>query len=93
MSEDKKANWAKLGTIQTAKDNPDRLFISVNHYKGTLLFQEKGTNKVYKINSITIREPFENDPQFVQKVLSVNLDNPKSVELLDDEAQTEPAAR
>lgn len=91
MSEDKKGSWVKIGTIQTAKDNPDRLFIAMNHFKGTILFQEKETGKLYKLNAVTIRAPFDGDPDFVQKVLSVNLDNPRSVEVVTEESKADPA--
>jgi len=93
MDNQKKANWVKVGSIVTSKNNPDTLYVAVDSYKGDLLYVEKSTQKVFKVKSITIREPFEKDPEFVQKVLSLNLDNPKNAELIEDGTQNEPAAK
>jgi hypothetical protein len=65
------------------QDGSPNLYLKINDYPGQLLFVDKETQQVYVVKTASIRKPYnDNAPAFVQQELTINLDNPKSAELL-----------
>ena len=63
------------------------LSITISDYHGTLLFQDKNTGNIYKVNSLRVTDPY-NDRKGLVNDISINLENEKQCEFIgsgDDE--------
>ena len=85
----KESKWVNVGSVCTGQEGG--LYIKASSYKGRLLWQayggEEGDDKenstFHEIHTVSIFEPNEKAPDFVEQTLSVNLLNPKQAEQAD----------
>lgn len=89
MSEEQKeSSWAKIGEVRESKDKPGSFYVKVDHYKGLLLFvgMDKNSNltgDLHRVDTISLRKPFENEATWIREVLSINKANPTGTKALE----------
>ena len=88
MSEDQKESaWAKIGEVRESKDRPGSFYVKADTYKGNLLFLEfdkdgRINGNLFRIDTINLRKRFDNEPEWVKEVLSINRSNQKATEAM-----------
>lgn len=83
----KDSEWRKLLSMNESERGGH--YLSVDDYYGDLLFRDKETGNLYKINLIGLFDPNEKAPDFVVYNGSINLKNEKHAELLGNEGDVE----
>lgn len=83
----KDSEWRKILSMNESEKGGH--YLSVDDYYGDLLFRDKETGDLYKVNLIGLFDPNDKAPDFVVYNGSVNLKNEKHVELLGNEGEAE----
>lgn len=81
--ETKEKIYRKVGTIWESQKFEGH-YIGTDDYYGALLFQDKETNKIFKVKGFSLFEPREGDPVGKTYDLVINILNPKQVEEIVD---------
>ena len=95
MSQEKKKNYKKIGSLLDGKEG-NGVYFKADDFKGELIYVDKSVEGVvtyYKIKTASLYEKHQNEPEFVKRNLVINLENDNQVELvLQQQAQQAPAA-
>ena len=76
--------WRKIASMWKSK-NFDGHNISTDDYEGTLIWQDKKTERFYKVVRCSLFTPKDGAPQDLVYNLLINLNNEYDVEAMSDE--------
>ena len=78
------AEWKKIGSLWSSKEDEDRLFATADDYNGELYWKDNKSEEFYKVKFISLFEPKKKDGG---KALPKNLHYNLAINLLNDEAR------